>query len=149
MKYWIPTLVFASMSGANLGEAVDLQLTFDRPAMIEWITGESLQITWMDVLDSRCPEGATCVWEGEVTITIGVAQNGQDLGELDITLHAGDEEEAYGIVGEYSILLIRVAPYPEEGTETDRSDYVATLEVFPMKPLSVQKSGWGQIKARF
>jgi len=149
MRYWIPILVFASMSGANLGEAVELQLTFDRPAMIEWITGESLQITWMDVLDSRCPEGVTCVWEGEVAITIGVALNGQDLGELDITLHAGDEEEAYGIVGEYFIQLIRVAPYPEDGIETNRSDYAATLDVLPLKPLSVERSKWGQIKARF
>ena len=149
MKRWIPILVFGLMPGASFGETVGLQLTFDHPAMIEWITGERLQITWMDLLDSRCPEGVTCVWEGEVTITIGVVENGQDSGEFEITLHAGDEEKAFAFVGEHVIRLIGVTPYPKDGIETKRSDYVATLEVSPRKPTPVERNGWGLLKARF
>ena len=35
-----------------------------------------LQITWLEVQDSRCAEGAVCVWEGEVTARIQVSEAG-------------------------------------------------------------------------
>ena len=147
MKRWIAILMFGLMPGVISGQPVELQLKLDDPELVEWVTGESLQITWLDLLDSRCAEGVTCVWEGEVTITIGVAKNGRDLGEFEITLHAGDEEKAFASVEEYAIRLISVAPYPKDGIETKRSDYVATLEI-TSAPTAVEMNSWGRIKAQ-
>ena len=74
------------------------------------MASEQLQVTWLDVGDSRCPEGVSCVWEGEVTITIGVVKSGQDLGVFDIRLHDGEEDEAIATVDGQTIHFLDMVP---------------------------------------
>ena len=77
----------------------DFSLTFDR-------IGE----------DSRCPEGVTCVWAGQV-----VAQMTSSSGPLVMTM-TGKEPIAQTVNG-YRVELLEVNPYPknEEGTPAAES----------------------------
>ena len=110
------------------GEDVTVTLKFDQPTIVP---SEQLEIAWLNVGDSRCAEGVTCFWEGQVSVTLGVLKDGQDLGSFDITLHVGDEDQAMASAGGCNIHLRDVAPYPKYGVEPDRSDYVATLLIDP------------------
>ena len=98
----------ASVGGsANpLSNEGTIALKFDQPVM----ASEQLQVTWLDVGDSRCPEGVSCVWEGEVTITIGVVKSGQDLGVFDIRLHDGEEDKAIASVDGQTIHFLDMVP---------------------------------------
>lgn len=105
------------------------QLRINQTATIE---NEGLRVTFQDVTeDSRCPIGAQCFWEGQATVAVGIAKDGQDLGTLSLTLRAGMEHLATTTLDEYTIQLAAVDPYPKQGRQTQPSDYVVTLVVSP------------------
>jgi hypothetical protein len=116
-----------------------LVLKFDEPLDRD---AEQVQITLLEVGDSRCPQGVTCFWEGQVSITIGVVENGQDLGKFEINLHAGDEDKAVAVVGGHAIHLLDVAPFPKEGVEPARSDFVATLSIEKATAPKADETRW-------
>ena len=119
-------------AAAGFCEPVDTQLRFDHPTSVEWITGERIEIEWNEVLDSRCATGATCVWEGQVTVSVDVVVNGLRTEDVEITLHGEEFERAVAIVEGYRIQLASVLPYPALDVETDRAMYVAALVVSPV-----------------
>ena len=48
---------------AKLGQEVELKI-----GQIASIQGEQFKVKFIEVTnDSRCPEGATCIWQGEVS----------------------------------------------------------------------------------
>ena len=132
MKTLPIVLGILSTVGAGFCEPVDTQFGFDRPATIEWITGEQIEIEWNDVLDSRCATGATCVWEGEVTVSVDVVVDGVRTEDVEITLHGSEFARAVAWVDGYRIHLASVGPYPNLDKETQRSEYVATAVVSPV-----------------
>ncbi len=119
---------------AGFAEPVDTQFKFDRPAAIEWVTGERVEIEWNEVIDSRCAIGATCVWEGQVTVSIDVVVDGVRNEDVEITLHGEEFERAVATVEGFRIQLAAVGPYPVLDVETERSRYVATVVVSPVTP---------------
>jgi heat shock protein HslJ len=127
-------LIFAIVStvGAGFCEPADLQFGFDRSASIEWITGERIEIEWNEVLDSRCAVGATCVWEGEVTVSVDVIVDGVRTKDVRITLHGEEFARAVALVDGYRIQLASVGPYPDLDRATERSEYVANVVVSPV-----------------
>ena len=110
-------------------EPVDVILGFDQTANIEWITGERVEVEWNEVLDSRCPTGATCVWEGEATAVVDVVVNGVRTSDLEMTLHGQEFERAVVLAGGYRIQLVSVGPFPVLDRETQRPSYVARIIV--------------------
>ena len=145
MRLWIAVLVFGLVAGPGFGQSIELPLKFDQPATLELSGGRTLQITWLELNDSRCAEGVICVWEGQATVLIRVAEDDQNLGEFELILRADDEGEV--AVGEYAIRLVEVAPYPKEGVQTERTDYVATLVITSRElATAVETSPWGFIK---
>ena len=131
--------VLGILSAAAYGEPVDTQLWFDRPASIEWITGERIEIEWQDVLDSRCAIGATCVWEGQVTVSLDVVVDGVRTEDVEITLHGEELERSVALVGGYRIQLAAVGPYPVLDEETERASYVATVVVSPVTDTELRR----------
>lgn len=102
------------------------QLHIDQSAFIE---REDLRITFLDVTeDSRCPSTVTCIWAGEVTVVVSIFKNDQSLGTINLTIEPFDDL-AVKNVGDYSVKLLKVEPYPEDLTEIDLSDYRATFVV--------------------
>ena len=100
------------------------QLRFDQVLSVA-----GLDIRWLAVEDSRCPEGVVCVWEGQVKIGLAVSRGEEDLGQFAIVLHAGDEDEAQVRIGTHTIGLVGIEPYPVVDVETSREDYVAMLVI--------------------
>lgn len=133
--------------GSCAAQPVEVEVKFDRPGRVEWVTGKTVEITWKEVDDSRCAEGATCVWEGEVTVTLAVAIDGEDEGDFEITLHEGDEDKARAQVGRFVIHLAGVTPFPVLDVETPRSEYAAQLVLTGSgADTAVQSSSWGMVK---
>ena len=100
------------------------RLQFDVPLQVG-----GLQITWLEVQDSRCAEGVVCVWEGEVTARIQVSEAGEDLGTFALTLNRAGQDKTLVQVGGHAIRLLAVEPYPELDVVTVRQSYAANLMV--------------------
>ena len=68
--------------------------------------------------DSRCPEGVTCIWAGEVSATIEVYKDKKLAEEKTVTFNSKNKEENLKWFSTYfpkKIQSIGVAPYPKEG----------------------------------
>lgn len=68
--------------------------------------------------DSRCPEGTTCIWAGEVSVTVEVYNDKKFVEEKTLTFNSKNREENNSWFGKYyskKIKSIGVNPYPKEG----------------------------------
>jgi hypothetical protein len=68
--------------------------------------------------DSRCPEGVTCIWAGEVSATIEVYKDKKLVEEKDIIFNATNRVENIKWFENYlskKIKGIGVMPYPKDG----------------------------------
>jgi len=68
--------------------------------------------------DSRCPEGLTCIWEGEVSVELKVYKNKKFFELKTLTFNSKNKEENFKWFGTYfsrKIKSISVNPYPKEG----------------------------------
>lgn len=103
--------------GARLDEEFALRLG-EQISLI----GTDLTLVFQDVTeDSRCPDGAVCVWAGNGRIQLGVNQS---IVKLNTTL-----EPRQFIFGIYAIRLTSLSPYPMIDRRTRKEDYVAALVV--------------------
>ena len=68
--------------------------------------------------DSRCPEGVTCIWAGEVSVTIEIHKDKKFLEEKTLTFNSKNKSENFKWFATYfskKIKSIGVAPYPKQG----------------------------------
>jgi hypothetical protein len=92
------------------------------------ISGENLEIKFKEVVeDSRCATGATCIWEGRVSLVVEIKDNGSPYRMVLIQYGLNNQyvSETYN---EYQ-LSFKVNPYPELGTEIASGDYRLLLTV--------------------
>ena len=86
------------------------------------LEGEQLAVQFEGVRDdSRCPKGATCIWQGKVTSVIRINGNGSST-ELVLTMPGLSDERGKAAYGRYEFTS-RVEPYPELGREISVKDY--------------------------
>jgi hypothetical protein len=72
--------------------------------------------------DSRCPQGANCIWAGQVVVTVALSADGQSKsGPLKL-----NEPTPYG---SYEVTLTNVSPDKKQGKEIEQKDYVLTFSV--------------------
>lgn len=83
-----------------------------------------LDLTFSGVSDSRCPEGTTCVWAGNVQATF---KSGKYM--VRLTLEAGQPELARTIVNGYHVTLEKITPTPQAGVAANKADYKVQLVV--------------------
>ncbi len=92
------------------------------------ISGENLEIKFKEVVeDSRCPEGATCVWAGRVSVIVEITENGAPY-QMVLTHPGLTDEDAGETYKEYR-LTFKVEPYPELGKEIATNEYRLLLTV--------------------
>ena len=86
-----------------------------------------LEMTLLDVEDSRCPSDVVCVWQGTVSAKVQLQKGTQDLGIHTISMETieGNEETFDG----YYIRLTNVEPYPMSTSPIEPSDYSLTFFV--------------------
>jgi hypothetical protein len=68
--------------------------------------------------DSRCPEGVTCIWAGEVSVVVALYNDKQLLEEKTIIFNSKNREENIKWFENYyskKIKHVRLVPYPKEG----------------------------------
>ena len=108
---------------ASLGQ--QFSLSIGQSAQIE---GEDLQIKFVEVVeDSRCPTGATCIWEGRVSLTVEIKEDNSPYKMVLIQPGMTDQysEETYK---EYRFTF-KVEPYPEVDKEIAVTEYRLLLTV--------------------
>lgn len=68
--------------------------------------------------DSRCPEGTTCIWAGEVSVVVEVYNDKKFVEEKTLTFNSKNREENNSWFAKYypkKIKSVGVNPYPKEG----------------------------------
>lgn len=78
--------------------------------------------------DSRCPEGARCLWQGRAVVTIEALAAGQEIQALTLAIPGDvtpDAPEAQAL-GPYTLRLLNLTPYPG-APGADREPYVVEL----------------------
>lgn len=94
-------------------EGGDLRVAFDRVAE-----------------DSRCPEGAQCIWEGNARVRLVARNSKGECAEFDLNTGVQPVEHQFG---EYTIRLAGLSPHPSVKGELRPSDYRATIVVSKLK----------------
>jgi hypothetical protein len=123
----IGIMLFIGLSGcqntANPGEEVILRI--GQSVSIE---GEDLLITFAGVSgDSRCPDGAVCIWAGEVTCRVEIEQDGR-TSFLDFT-YPGLTDSYSELIYKDHVYTYKVQPYPAVDETISDSEYRLYLTV--------------------
>ena len=91
------------------------------------VAGE-FRVTFVRVAEeSRCPEGAECVQEGNAAAAFAVES---DAGSATLTLNTGREPRSATAMGG-ELRLVRLVPWPRADAAADSAAYEATLIVSP------------------
>jgi hypothetical protein len=108
---------------ANLGQEVSLKL-----GQTVNIAAEQLKIGFARVVsDSRCPTGAECIWQGEVSCLLQITYDGQTF-EKTIVQPGLTRQEAMDTFQDYQ-LTFNIEPYPEVDKQISSGDYRLQLTV--------------------
>lgn len=138
----LPALLSASPLPVNLGVPFALG-----PGQSAEVIGGTLYFVFTEILsDSRCPEGAICVWEGDAEAAVV----GDLPGEIQINcvLHTSAMFSQSCDMGPYRVFLLWVEPYPVLGEPPiDPAAYIAHFMI--TGPVDVEEKAWGSIKALY
>ena len=131
-----PTLVSPTAASAQpaLGSGPDVPIQRGQVFQLrvgQQVQVEDLSLAFTAVLeDSRCPEGAECVWEGQVRIALAAGRGGRMPEAIEMTLRAGRPADLSSVqIGAYRVELVSVIPYPQAGGSKAPDGYTATLVV--------------------
>jgi len=98
---------------------------------------EQLALTFEGIQeDSRCPRGATCIWQGRVSSILQVS-DGRDSTKLVLTEPGLSDEYGKVIYKQYEFTS-HVKPYPEMGKKISSGEYRVFLTMKKMSPGSDQ-----------
>jgi len=82
--------------------------------------------------DSRCPEGVTCVWAGEVTAVVSVYKNKKFIEDDSLVIssqHIKENKEWFlKYLGLKNISNIQIFPYPQNGITINEKEYCIKIE---------------------
>ena len=101
-----------------------------RPGESVGLQGTDLRVQFETVAsDSRCPADALCVTLGDAEAILTVARVSSPA--TSVTLHTAPDQPRRTSVGDWSLTLTRLDPYPYAGVRIAPRDYRATLRVDP------------------
>lgn len=87
---------------------------------------QGLILQVLNISDSRCPSGVTCVWAGQANVTLqSYSNNTKNIFSLV------DSSNNSVTVDNYLIQLVSVDPYPKAGKKILLSEYIVTLKLNP------------------
>ncbi|MDE1724385.1 MAG: hypothetical protein KGH76_00625 [Thaumarchaeota archaeon] len=89
-------------------------------------TSQGLVIQLQNVTDSRCPSDVTCIWAGQVNVTLTI-QSPTSKGTISLAKSAAQNSTTS--FDNYVLQLVDVKPYPQSGQSVSLSDYIVTLNV--------------------
>ncbi len=81
--------------------------------------------------DSRCPEGVTCIWAGEVSATIAVYKDREFIEEKTVTVNPKNSSDNVLWFSKYyskKVKKAEVFPYPKQGvTAKPKKQYIGIV----------------------
>lgn len=114
----------AGCAGPEPGASLDRPFTL-APGQSASITGADLAVRFAEVTgDSRCPQGAECIWAGEVSCRLEITHQG--VTDAKVLVEPGSSGPAQTDYAGYRITF-DIQPYPKLGNPIDKSDYRLTL----------------------
>ena len=99
-----PGNIIAGCTASTAGDTVLLNL--DKPVPIFIACIPDLQANVISINDSRCPKGATCIWQGNLTAVLQLGA------QFTISLDQGKRKDTIYLNNTYSITLIDAFPFP-------------------------------------
>jgi len=92
---------------------VELDTAFELPfGSIAQLKNTDLALSWISAAqDSRCPSDVTCVWAGEVAVTV-MLKKGQNSESVSLKLPSKNTQVLSAAMGGYTLTLNDVKPYP-------------------------------------
>ncbi|HEX7573902.1 MAG TPA: hypothetical protein VF514_12475 [Bacteroidota bacterium] len=134
MRYTLVALLALIFTGCDeRNEVIDPgALTF--PLRINLRAGQSIRLPQLGFIarfdsvtsDSRCPQGALCVWEGDGATRLSILRDPEPA--VTCTLHTTLNPRLIE-VGSVLLQLKELDPYPQLGHIINQSAYVAVLEI--------------------
>ncbi len=90
----------------------------------------STKVTFVELAeDSRCATGVECVWAGQVKVLLEITF-GTEIQQYTLVSGTKFEGNLDSIdIGDYSIRLTQVDPYPVYGQDINPADYRVTLDI--------------------
>ena len=89
--------------------------------------GGGIAIRFEDVLeDSRCPEGATCVWAGNAKVSVTVTRTGKEPARVELNTNL---EPRTARALNCTLEVIRLDPVRRVHEEVDKNAYIVRLKV--------------------
>ena len=76
--------------------------------------------------DSRCPTNVYCIWQGKVTVSVGITQGNQYVGNFSLSTLSGHDQLVFE---KYALHLVQVKPSALISKKIPASDYVITFVV--------------------
>jgi hypothetical protein len=132
MNFTIVSFLFAFLlwvpASCDQKATVLLKQEFDLKLGQSIVVGaERLKINFVSVAeDSRCPEGAQCIWAGNAKIALTVRKGNAKPSSIELNTGVTPQQTSY--MG-YEIKLTALRPHPKVNTSIDNKRYVATLIV--------------------
>lgn len=96
------------------------------------LADEAMTLTWLELNDSRCPEGVQCIVAGQAQLRLQVERAGHDAETVVLVLSAdGRRPWADGAarVGDHTLRLMAVEPYPNVDNPPKAGSRSATLQI--------------------
>ncbi|MEO8434623.1 MAG: hypothetical protein ABI596_06985 [Pyrinomonadaceae bacterium] len=121
-------LVLWAPASCDQKAAAPLKQEFDLRLGQSIVVGaERLKINFVSVAeDSRCPEGAQCIWAGNAKIALTLRKGNAKPSSIELNTGVTPQQTSY--MG-YEIKLTALRPHPKVNAGIDRKTYVATLIV--------------------
>ncbi|MEP1447217.1 MAG: hypothetical protein ABJK37_14025 [Paraglaciecola sp.] len=85
-----------------------------------------LTLRLLDIEDSRCATGVTCIWAGQILVSLEIS-NKDDKKKTIKLIRKREPEIAYAFG--FSLLLLDVTPHPKKGKEIQLRDQTVTLKL--------------------
>jgi hypothetical protein len=89
----------------------------------------NLRIKFASVEESRCPRNVTCVWAGNAQVLIEVGTRNGRGKSMKLNTMGSPQLPSEGKYKSYTVTLVEVNPYPQDGQEIAAGDYAVTLVV--------------------
>ncbi|WP_340679575.1 hypothetical protein [Paraglaciecola sp.] len=87
---------------------------------------ENLSLRVINIEDSRCAIGVTCIWAGQIVVNLAVSnKNGEPV---PIKLLRKRESEVAYVFG-YALRLLNVEPHPKKGRVIQLNEQAIELEI--------------------
>jgi hypothetical protein len=118
------TRPIVSAQGSNILDSV---ISLDN----EQVTNhQNLVLRLVDIEDSRCPTGVTCIWAGQLVVTLEVSNEFEE--KIMVKLVRKRESEVAYAFG-HRLLLLDVAPHPKKDKVIRLNEQTVQLELEKVK----------------